>query len=93
MACKTLPTHFLHIFFSTQGAPLAPAAIEAKDTEVDQGGAVEDSAGGVIAKEYGFLSYVCFSYFGKFCKWRHLAINTYILFGNLWRHLAYFNEI
>ena len=46
MACLTLPTHFLQNSLSTQGAPPAPAIVEAKDTEANQGGVVEDSEGG-----------------------------------------------
>ena len=47
MACLTQPTHFLHNSLSTQGSPLAPVVVEAKDTEANQGGVVEDSEGGV----------------------------------------------
>ena len=38
-------------FFVYPRCPSAPTAVEAKDAEVDQGGAVEDSEGGVVAKE------------------------------------------
>ena len=38
-------------FFINPRYPLAPAATEDKDTEADQGGAIEDSEGGVVAKE------------------------------------------
>ena len=38
-------------FFDNPRCPLAPTAVEAMDAEVDQGGAVGDSEGGVIAKE------------------------------------------
>ena len=33
-------------YFVNPRCPLAPAAVEAKDVEADQGGAVEDSEGG-----------------------------------------------
>ena len=51
MAYLTLPTHFLQNSLSTQGAPLALVVVEAKDTEENQGGVVEDSEGGVAGKE------------------------------------------
>ena len=50
-ACLTFPTHLLQNSLSTQGVPPAPATIEAKDAEVDQGGSVEDLKGGVVARE------------------------------------------
>ena len=37
--------------FVNPRCPPAPVAIEAKDVEVDQGRAIEDSEGGVVAKE------------------------------------------
>ena len=40
----------LEVFFNPR-CPPAPTAVEAKDAEVDQGGAVEDSEGDVVAKE------------------------------------------
>ena len=40
-------------FFVNLRCPSGPAAVEAKGAEVDQGGVVEDSKGGVVAKEYG----------------------------------------
>ena len=38
-------------FFVNPRCPSASATVEAKDAEVDQGGAVEDSKGGVVPKE------------------------------------------
>ena len=46
MACLTLQTNFLRNCFVNPRCPLAQAAIEAKDVEVDQGEAIEDSEGG-----------------------------------------------
>ena len=51
MACLTRPTHFLKNFLSTQDSPPTLAVVDAKDVEVDQGGAVEDSVGGVVSRE------------------------------------------
>ena len=42
MACLT---------FINPRCPAAPTAVEAKGAEVDQGGVVEDSEGGVVTKE------------------------------------------
>ena len=38
-------------FFVNPRCPPAPAAVEANDSKVNQGGAVENSEGGVVAKE------------------------------------------
>ena len=38
-------------FFVNPRCPSAPIVVEAKDADIDQGGAVEDSEGGVVAKE------------------------------------------
>ena len=38
-------------FFINPRCSLTPTAVEAKDAEADQGGAVEDSEGGVVTKE------------------------------------------
>ena len=57
-ACLTLPAHFLQKNLSTQGAPLAPIAVEAKDAEVDQGRAIEDSEGGCCCQGIE-LSFIC----------------------------------
>ena len=38
-------------FFVNPRIPPAAAVVKAKEAEVDQGGAVEDSEGGVVARE------------------------------------------